>query len=327
MSRLASDAKMGYYPTPMRSRMHISDWIVSADGGGDTHILDPCCGEGDALQRGTNHFARTETWGVEQDIARALAAGDNLNHVIQGSIFDARVNPLECMGLLWLNPPYMFQDGERAEMVFLKHAIKWLAPEGLLVFVVPEHILSERNRLWIGERFHAIRGFRLHRTDFPAFGQVVLFGLKRPTRTETAEVIPPAPYEHIEDVRVQGDPYLVPSTTGPAVFQAAETVTDDEVARNTPNVLAQVGKIFGTEARGLKGAVSPLFPLRKGHLVSLLTAGLVAGKIETPDGYIVVKGYSDRVQHTRVEDDKEITMDTYSVGIRVLSKEGWFDVT
>ncbi len=325
MSRLASDAKMGYYPTPSHSLKPITDYI----GGwtGELHAIDPCCGEGAALRRAVYYHRKATTWGIEADIGRAAAASDELTHVAQGSIYDARVNPLGCMGLLWLNPPYMFENGERAEMTFLKHSIKWLAPEGLLVLIVPEHVLSERNRLWIGERFVSIKVFRLHRVDFPAFSQVVLFGVKRNQRAETAEAIPPPPYGHIEDVRVgEKDVYIVPPTAGPSVFQSAETVTDDEIARNAVNVIQQIDtRVMGRRPEGLK-AISPLFPLRKGHLVSLLTAGLVEGKIDTPDGYIVVKGYSDRVQHTRVEDDKEITTDTYSVGIRVLSKEGWFDV-
>ena len=61
------------------------------------------------------------------------------------SIFDARVNPLGSMGLLFLNPPYDTEEGERVEMKFLKHSLKWLCPDGVLIFIVPEHILNPGN--------------------------------------------------------------------------------------------------------------------------------------------------------------------------------------
>jgi hypothetical protein len=84
-------------------------------------------------------------------------------------------------------------------------------------------------------------------------------------------------------------------------------------------------KLFGNED-GLR-SIKPLLPLRKGHLVALLTAGLLDGRVDTPEGPIWIKGFSERTSFTRVEDDKEITCSTYSVGIRVLEKGGkWYDI-
>ncbi|MEW6571901.1 MAG: hypothetical protein AB1390_12155 [Nitrospirota bacterium] len=58
------------------------------------------------------------------------------------------------------------------------------------------------------------------------------------------------------------------------------------------------------------------------------TAGILDGKIQTVDGsFILVKGFSERVSHMRIEDNKEITRNTYAVGIRVMEKGGrWYDI-
>ncbi|MEW6418568.1 MAG: DUF6094 domain-containing protein [Nitrospirota bacterium] len=206
MARLAAEAKMGFYPTPERSLQEINRWIEIEGGYRHTqsngqdgcvfHLLDPCCGNGEALQSVVRYPYKTVTWGIELDIERAMEASNNLDTVIQCSIFDARVNPLGSMGLLWLNPPYSTEDRERVEMKFLKHSMKWLVSDGVLVFIVPENILDERNLNWIGQHFYNITVLRLHRKDYPQFKQVVLFGKKKDKRTEDSEITPSLEYPH-----------------------------------------------------------------------------------------------------------------------------------
>jgi len=49
MARLAAVAKMGHYPTPTKSPEYIRHQIVNSASRGEFHYLDPCCGEGYAL--------------------------------------------------------------------------------------------------------------------------------------------------------------------------------------------------------------------------------------------------------------------------------------
>jgi hypothetical protein len=334
MARLASEAKMGFYPTPERSLEEITEWIEIGEGnsriqmnsedGAAFHLLDPCCGDGEALQHVVRFTRKTVTWGIELDIERAMEASNILDTVIQCSIFDARINPLGSVGLLWLNPPYSTEDRERVEMKFLRHSMKWLVTDGVLIFIIPETILDERNLNWIGQHFSDITVMRLHREDYPQFRQAVLYGKKREKRVEEPEITPSLSYPHIEDREPRS--YSVPPTDGPKVFQGSDAVTDDEIQRNHPRLLEEIRRLTGSEA-GVE-AVSPLFPLRKGHLVALITAGLLDGKIQTADGgFILVKGFSERVSHTRIEDNKEITRHTYAVGIRVMEQGGrWYDI-
>ena len=325
MARLASVAKMGYYPTPEMSQEHIRSWIGNKHSRmGRFHYLDPCCGEGYALRSFVNlNNYTTKIWGIELDTERAITATNSIPRVIQCSIFDARVNPLSSIGLLFLNPPYDTEEGERVEMKFLKHSLKWLCPDGILIFIVPEHILTPDNITWIGEHLYDITVVKLHRDDYPQFKQVVLFAKKRPQRVEDAESFQP-PYHHIEDIEPKA--YYVPSTEGPSVFQGSVSVTDEEIEKYRPNLIKKIKEIV-SENEKIK-SLSPLLPLRKGHLVALITAGMLDGKIEKPgEGFIVVKGFSERISSTRTENDKEITKDTYSVGIRVMEQGGkWYDI-
>jgi SAM-dependent methyltransferase len=323
MARLASNEKMGYYPTPEKSLKFITQYLKSSK---KVYCLDPCCGEGYALEQIKWNLVRAETYGIELDPERAEKASYSIQKVIQGSIFDAKITP-GSFGLLYLNPPYDSDNGERVEIKFLKHSHKWLAPGGVLVFIVPEHIFEKQEyREWIGQHYKNIKIYRLHRDDFPQFKQVVLFGYKRASRSETGEVIPLPPYPHIEDIEIE--PYIIPAITAPQEFKMKETVTEEEILTYRPKMIAELERIKGKFES--VNYLTPLFPLRKGHLVTLLTAGALDGKINTPEGYLVVKGFAERVQHTREEDDKLITTDTYHVCVRVIEmsngKAKWYDI-
>lgn len=329
MARLASNEKMGFYPTPEKSLYHIKQFIKAENPDNNVTCLDPCCGEGVALNVISTAIGNCYSYGVELDIERAIKSQYIIDKVLQGSIFNAQIKPLGCFGLLYLNPPYESEEGERVEIIFLKHSIRWLSTKGLLIFIVPENIFAKSEyREWIGQHFRDIQIYRLHRDDFPRFKQVVLFGYKRSSRVEDGEDIQLPPYRHIEDID-EINHYIVPITTGPTEqFQIKEAVTEEEVHANWLKLITELekirGRFFGSNQ------VNPLFPLRKGHLVALLTAGAFDGRIDIPGGFLVIKGFSERVKFTRTEDDKEITTDTYNVCVRLIEKIGkvarWYDI-
>ena len=322
MARLESNLKMGFYPTPDKTLQLLRGWLVFKD---HAKILDPCCGPGAALARLTK-YSNAATYGVELDRERADQAAGKLNYLALGSIFDVRINPLASIGLLYLNPPYDTENGERVEMQFLKHATKWLCDSGTLVFLVPEHIFDvDKYRLWISHHYSDIRIVRVHRDDYPLFKQAVMFARKRDeSRYTKPSVFPEKPYRHIEDASPV--PYIASYTPGPEIFQGTDAVTDEDVSNNRENVLREIQRMAGTHT----GAVilRPLLPLRKGHLVSLITAGTIDGRVESIDGPLVIKGFHDRKEERRIEDDVEITKETFSVGIRVMEtgKGVWYDI-
>jgi|GEM_PF-606376 len=332
MARLTSEMKMGYYPTAKEALREICLFLgVEKEKGGEkkVYLLDPCCGEGEAIRFVANrlwsrHFTKVLTYGIEADGERFLKASEILDKVLHGSIFDSRINPLSSFGLLWLNPPYASEGGERVEMKFLKHSIKWLCEGGVLVFIIPESVLSrERDRLWISMNFENVRVYRFPREEYPAFKQVVLFARKGKGSVE----ISPPPYPHIEDQDEFDWRYVIPLTEGPGVFQSGKGVSPEEIEKYRPLFMREVRKLIGSRD-GFR--LKPLLPLRKGHLVALLTAGILDGKVETSDGgFILVKGFSDRITTTWTDEEsgKEITRNTYSVGVRVMEDGGrWYDI-
>lgn len=323
MARLASNAKMGFYPTPDKTLQILRKWFTYKLS---AKVLDPCCGAGDALHVLTRNTETAITYGVELDNERADKAGSKLTNLALGSIFDVRINPLGSMGLLYLNPPYDIDNGERVEMQFLKHAIKWLCETGVLVFLVPEQLFDvEKYRLWISDHFDDIRIVRVHRDDYPRYKQAIMFARKTADKGYSKlSTFPKKPYQYIEEVTPLV--YTVPYTTGPQIFQGTDAVTEEEILANRNNVLRQIEQVAGTFT-GV-ATVRPLLPLRKGHLISLITAGVIDGTLDSIDGPLIIKGFHERKEETRQEDDVEITKLTFNVGIRVMepSKGAWYDI-
>ena len=79
-------------------------------------------------------------YGIELDAYRAEQAKQRIPNIVQGNTLEVQC-PVECFGLLYLNPPYDWTlgpaDSRRTEQSFLSHTYRWLKPGGVLVFVSP----------------------------------------------------------------------------------------------------------------------------------------------------------------------------------------------
>ena len=139
--RLEGQAKAGFYPTPLEVARLIGSCLVTE---GSSHLLDPCCGEGTALETVRlcmQGYARNTTHGVELEQGRAQEAVLELDNVLVGDSLKVRARG--GFSLCYLNPPYDQADGKRLELKFLWHWQRTLLPDGVLVYVVPEKYLPE----------------------------------------------------------------------------------------------------------------------------------------------------------------------------------------
>ena len=203
--RLAAQAKGGFYPTPER----VVDLIAGLVDGPPAHlhsrahqtlrILDPCCGEGEAVARlawrmEERGVGPIETYGVELHRDRAEVASGMLHHSLASDLFMTSIAN-GVFGLLYLNPPYDYDEEERrVEHRFLTHCTRYLAEDGVLVFIVP------RRRLHVSARYLASHYGRMRCWAFPTpereeYDQVTLMGyrkngalLRRPLRGAAAGV-------------------------------------------------------------------------------------------------------------------------------------------
>ncbi len=108
MTRLASTAKAGFFPTPERVTEWIARYVIPSKAKGK--ILDPCCGEGIAVQYVANAW-QLESFGIEIDAERALEASSRLHRVLHLDYACVRA-PHHAFQVLFENPPYDAPEGE-----------------------------------------------------------------------------------------------------------------------------------------------------------------------------------------------------------------------
>ena len=321
--RLAALAKGGYYPTPERVVDLIADLIHTPSAyyhreRETLRILDPCCGAGDALQRLAENLDRPnsipiETYGVELHRDRAQEAETRLHRTLAVDLFATSIAN-GAFGLLFVNPPYDWDsEDKRVEHAFLTHTTRYLAEDGLLVFIVP------RQRLSYSARYLSTHYGRMQCWAFPVperedFDQVVLFGYRKkdPVPDAQAEsMVIEWVYGEPEPLRSRRDSYFygeyTPATTprGDVLFT---TRTVDPVAAATEarrSGLWMNTDITDTLWPAADARTRPLMPLRLGHLAMLVAAGFLDNLVLEGDGTRkLVKGRTSKAMEL-VEDSPE----------------------
>ena len=307
--RLQAQAKGGFYPTPPRVTDLIAELIqppaAYARNDETLRVLDPCCGEGLALEGLANalrkpHAAEVETFGVELHSERAEEAKGRLDHVLGTDLFQTSIAN-GAFGLLYLNPPYDFDSGEdkRVEHAFLTHCTRYLAEDGLLVLVVPRHRLAVSAR-YLASHYARLEGWAFPDPEREAYDQVVVLG------TRKADIFHEAHAEERIQQWVAGDVATLTPRRYPLYVAKATPAGDVLFARRSIDPVAAAA-----EARdsGLWASTAvtellwpakdqrtrPLMPLRRGHLAMLVAAGFLDNlQLEAEGSRILVKGRTSK---------------------------------
>ncbi|MBW1732375.1 MAG: class I SAM-dependent methyltransferase [Deltaproteobacteria bacterium] len=338
MARLASQIKMGYYPTPVDVVARVKEMLHIPEG---ARLLDPCCGEGEALAllaEGTG----ASSYGVELERERFKKSREVLDCVLWAdALYEATVSK-KAFSLLWLNPPYDTdtvgeqQRKQRAEIQFLKKYWNCLQPNGVLVYIIPAASARYAAPL-LSARCSNLAIMKFPDQSFWDFKQIVIICRKaRPGKQEIAsnnqalETAHMAPYSYqvrksIPSIIENQLSYEVPSSQverEDLVF-VSHRLDPEEAFQHVrkSSAWARAAAIVFSSKR--HNEISPLMPLREGHLAMLLASGMMNGEVLGEDGQkLVVKGSVCKVQDTQVEETKDeikyISTDRYEITVRAI---------
>jgi hypothetical protein len=279
--------RLGYYPLPTPEAHRIARHVLAPAGG--YAALDPCAGCGTALAVMTDGH-QAQRCGIELDAYRAEESARVLTRVIQGNCFDVHC-AVESFSLLYLNPPYDFEIGERQnqrmETLFLEHTFRWLRPGGVLVMVIPVARLADCGDV-LAVHFRDKTVYRLSAPESVKYQQVVVFGVRR-THQERSRVkdmdVSQARRKLAEMARQYGQLPVLPDSPerryvippgGPAhlVFRGIPLDAVEDLLANSAGH-RQVNRI--AFAPGARATGRPLTPLHGGHVGLLATSGLLNG--------------------------------------------------
>jgi len=338
MARFASQAKMGFYVTPVNVVSGIKKFLNIHSG---ARLLDTCCGEGEALNI---IAADTEavTYGVELDRERHKAAGKVLDNAVWGdALYEFRATR-KAFSLLWLNPPYDSEESddgygrERLELKFLAKHWEYLQDGGVLVYIIPFGVLKKVASFFY-RRCRNLTVFSFPKTEYDYFHQVVIMCVKgkcgKDGSSRNQEKLDFATGLDLFDV-----PHDLPTTDSTDlldVYDVGVSETDGfffRSARLDPDeVIGKVEKspLWEKVNRDILPSVGnrnvkPLMPLREGHLAMLLSSGMMNGEVKGDDGNrLVVKGSVRKVVDQNTEETetaiKDIETDRYEITVKAIS--------
>jgi hypothetical protein len=327
MSRLASQAKGGYYATPPEMGKLICRWL-KVEEGARINILDPCCGNGDIMAQFKDHFleqgAVVKAYGNELERSRYEEACTKLDVVVHGGYESLRTTP--DFSFLWGNPPYDQGALERMEVTFTRlftarNERRKLQKGAVVGLCVPQYVLTDLAPV-VASRLDEISVFRFTDEFYPLFKQVVLFGIfNQPSKEKEKKVArwlkrigKMGPEAVLPLDSPKGKVYQVPPATGEvgyfrgAALSPIELLKDlkdspvfDEVRENwMPSSVFKTSKLK-----------RPILPLKPAHIAIAIASGAVDGHM----GNFVIEA------HTRIEIGKETTeLEQGGESVRVLRK-------
>lgn len=332
MTRLANMEIAGFYASPPEVIHIISKHITTSQGG---RILDPCTGEGIALVTLADKLG-LEPFGVELHEGRAKAAREAVGQLLisrHGSdnedsttvhgtriLHDSYLSLVTSRGgynLLYLNPPYDHDDEDgRLEYQWLVHTRPWLQPGGLLVWVVPQHMLRFRKATrYILSWYDRVQIYRFPDDTYDRFKQIVLFGVLRPKAiapdSEMVERVAQLAVgkEMLLPLTAVSEPtYTLPSlAVKHSAFKFRSQFVDPADALAEARQLGASSKDAWREHLDPNGAnvpLRPLTPLKIGHMNSVIAAGHLNNQVLAGvDERLLIKGRNYKV--TRAEEYEE----------------------
>lgn len=305
MARLASQMRAGFYPTQPEVIPLITSFIQPATHKG-SRVLDPCAGEGCFLHD-TAVALNLMPFGVELNPDRAQTATQLLGNLgrqrpdlVAGHrrhILESDYRLIHCsndaFGLVVLNPPYdLDYEDRRLEYQWLKQVRPWLQPGGILVYIIPQHVLGTKVVAeYIASWFTDVQIVRFPDAFYPRFKQIVLFG-RRLSRRQILRPQTVARYRQIAGMGKQLRPLTAVTTpiyTLPKPIVSAKQFLFRQQFIDPDEALAEAGRLgirthpdwqlhLAPEV-GIEVPVRPVMPLKIGHMAGVIAAGLLNNQV------------------------------------------------
>lgn len=308
VGRMMNSVRMGYYPTDdlhveyLKKALVFPEKIV-------VNILDPCCGEGKALQQLADG-SRSATYGAEIDASRAEEAQARLDHVAIGSYYYARISR-SVFHVLFLNPPYLQLHGcARSEKRFLGESYDHLMMGGVLIYIIPYYRLTSDICTFLAAHFDHLMAYRFCKEEFAKFRQIAILGTRKPYAenqrlARLLEAVSLAPDKLPTVDQITPGSYLVPEIYRQVPQFYGEKFNVRELAQQMQRMGSMLPKRSVLDEYGQKK--HPPLPLTIGQIGLVGGSGLINGLIECETPHIikgqVIKSKSSRTGATIEEPD------------------------
>jgi hypothetical protein len=342
MPRLASLEKAGFYEFPPNQLPAVASLFAPAKSGGK--LLDPCAGEGQALDHLASAWNLT-AFANELDTTRAAECQRRFGptRAVQGDLFQLRATQ-GSFSLVWCNPPYTWElsgDEKRREFAMLKHSHKWVQPGGYMVWVVYSHHITTEAASFLTRHSRQVEVWRipgLHLDEYTHVVVVAQVGQPLGDPSQTAiQLVQAQQANAFPELTVQPTPcYELPTPIERKVFIFAPKVISSAVALQAiqaggAQAMNGFQLLITPEAKAEH--ITPIVRPRGGQLALILAAGMFNGLIlDTEHGRAAVRSTVASVeklvdgQDVDEENERSVEKEVYRtqpvVTITLLDEQG-----
>lgn len=306
MTRLTSIEKGGYYAYPDEHLPALASLFAPSAQGG--RLLDPCAGEGRALQHLADAWA-LRPFANELDTARATACRHLFGpaQTVHGDLYQLRATT-GTFTAVWCNPPYVWDktgDEKRREFGMLKHAWKWLQADGWMLWCVYAHHITSDAAAYLASRAAQVDLWRLPGLHLGEYVHVV--AVARAGRPDgdpdrrALELVQQARRGDLPELTVRGAPrYTFPTPLPRKSFLfAPKVITPDVALQAIRESGAHLGQGFAAllEPPVTAEEMRPVVRPRGRQLALILAAGMFNGLVlDTDAGRAAVRSTVDSAE-------------------------------
>ena len=315
MARPDAVIKGGFYPIQSYIMGAIIQHLSAPYGG---RALDPCAGEALALCQIAEKL-KLEPYGSELHTYRAADARTLVNQLLGNSYWRETLvhtdkgitrllnddmqnisTPKGAMQIVYCNPPYdtTKEDG-RVEYTFLKNTNHWLQTGGILVFVIPQHVIGHKNIApYLAQWFDQIMVYGFPKPEFDIYHQIVMIGRKRPKRIndpdmkKRLDMVSKLEYAQLKQLDAHEQVWEIPKIALPSITFRGLFPNPDDSAREHAmygvRALQAYQNIFTAKTLGRQ---QPIMYLKVGHTTQLITAGGLDNELLEPDPELTEDDY------------------------------------
>lgn len=268
------------------------------------NILDSRCYHGETLKQLTEENDCFNTYGIEPDQNCAKIATNNVQKIAIGQLTGSRISNnvfdimLEQPNVSWNAGTFDNQSPYtlKKEKTHLNSHLKFLRPNGILVFTIPYFRLYKDICLILSKNLKNVQVFRTN--EFNNYGTIIITGIKKEDNKE-----PDA--ELFRQLRSYHDPALIPIYNNEEIkpYQLPNQSLEIETFRGSVLDNDQLLKLISTSGnmdnfwknqsieKLSEAAKQPLLPFNIGQLGLVLTSGCLDGIIDEGDGHChLIKG-------------------------------------
>ena len=360
--RIQGWSKLGYYPTPNRVTDLIAAQVPPISPSWNPHqkttefrLMDPCCGDGNAIARFTRHITDSlaylqsanlhtptaQAYGVELDRNRAASARRKIHQVWCADIDNVLISE-KSYNILWLNPPYDWSEdvdhdgSRRLESRFLKQTTPGLTPDGLLIYIIPQHVLAW-DAVYLARHYRDIKVMRFPDPEYAEYRQVVVIAQRAHSG---ARRVQPSDYARIADLATAGAD-LAPLPDSDDAHVTCMSSSRNALAASKPvrvmhynphEVVKHMNATGAWNMRDVQDLLStqidpvrlrPIEPLLDGHAAMVAANSMIDNiLIEDPDRNlpsIVIRGFFRKVKRETFRSARTVKQtDFFESNIRAL---------